>query len=127
MAIDAAADNDARMDMGALWLALRRRLLRILLVTAVLLAATYAALLFVPKSYDATAGILVESRDNVYTRPTSDSSGAGAPGADAFAAIISSHIEWIQSRDELLAVVRSEKLTDIPEVNGTARSSLNFL
>ncbi|MEO8882620.1 MAG: GumC family protein [Devosia sp.] len=127
MAIDAAADNDVRMDMGALWLALRRRLLRILLVTAVLLAATYAALLFVPKSYDATAGILVESRDNVYTRPTNDTTGVGAPSPDALAAIISSQIELIKSRDTLLAVVRSEKLTDIPEFNGTAKSSLSFL
>src|SRR5882757_8899042 len=122
MAIDAPAGDDARMDMRALGLALRRRLLRILLVTAVLLAATYAALLFVPKSYDSTAGILVESRDNVYTRPANDNSGSGAPGGDVLAALISSQIELIKSRDTLLAVVRSEKLTEIPEFNGTAKS-----
>jgi len=127
MALDAAGDDDARMDMRALWLALRRRLARIILVTAVLLAATYAALLFVPKSYDSTAGILVESRDNVYTRPANDTTGASQPGSDALGAIISSQIELIKSRDTLLAVVRSEKLTEIPEFNGTANSPLSSL
>ena len=65
--------------MGALWSALGRRWLRIVLVTALLLGATYALLLFVPKSYESTASILVENRDSAYTRPANDASSDAPP------------------------------------------------
>ncbi|HTJ59419.1 MAG TPA: Wzz/FepE/Etk N-terminal domain-containing protein [Devosiaceae bacterium] len=127
MAIESPLDGDARMDMRALWLALRRRLVRVVLVTVLLFAAAYAALLFVPKSFQATSGILVENRDSVYTRPANDPAGASAPSADDLGALISSQMELVKSRDTLLDVVDAEKLTQVPEFNGSAKSPLGFL
>src|SRR6185437_2724266 len=106
MAIDSASDADVKMDMHALRLAVRRRLLRILIVTAILLGATYAVLLFVPKSYDSTASIMVESRSSAYTRPANDNSGS-APSSESLDSLVSSQIELVKSRDTLLAVVRT--------------------
>jgi succinoglycan biosynthesis transport protein ExoP len=127
MAYDSAADNDVRMDMGALWFAIRRRWLRILLVTAVLAGGAYALLLFVPKSYDSTASILVENRDSVYTRPANEPAGSTTLSADDLSTIISSQMQLIQSRDTLLDVVRSQKLAAVPEFNATGSSPFGFL
>ena len=127
MTVESLTENDVRMDMGALWSAIRRRWLRVLLVTIVVLAGTYALLLFVPKSYEATASLLVENRDSVYTRPANDTSGSGAFSADELSSIISSPMQLAQSRDTLLDVVRSQKLASVPEFNGTASSPFNFI
>src|SRR5690348_14410624 len=99
MAIESADGGDARVDMTALWAALRRRLVRILVVTILLLAATYAVLLFVPKSYDATAGILVENRDNAYTQPANSTANSSGTSPQDLSAVISSEIQLIQSPD----------------------------
>lgn len=126
MAIESPVDTDTKMDMAALWRALRQRWLRIVLVTAVLVAGAYALLLFVPKSYDATASILVENRDSVYTQPAS--TGLGAQGAAVSPdSLISSQIELVKSPDTLLPVVRELKLTEVPEFNGKSGSPLGFL
>ncbi len=127
MAVESVADDDVRMDMGALWFAIRRRWLRIALVTILLLAATYALLLFVPKSYESTASLLVENRDSVYTRPANDNSGSTAFSADELNSIISSQMQLAQSRDTLLDVVRSQNLAADPEFNGSAGSPFAFI
>ena len=124
MAIESPVDSDVRMDMGALWGAIRRRLLRIVLVTAILLAGTYALLLFVPKSYESTSSILVENRDSAYTQPAVGGASAGATQSPA--SMISSQIELVKSRDTLLDVVRSQNLTQVPEFNGTKKSPLDI-
>jgi len=110
--------------MGALWGAIRRRLPRIILLTLLALGAVYALLMFVPKSYESTAGILVESRESAYTQPAIQGAVAGAiPSPDS---MISSQIELIKSRDTLLDVVRSLNLAQVPEFNGTTKSSLDI-
>ncbi|MDR3470213.1 MAG: GumC family protein [Devosia sp.] len=126
MALESTADDDARIDMRALWAAIGRRWLRILLVTVVLLCGTYAVLLFVPKSYESTSGILVESRDSAFTRPANDNSNTSSSGAtETIDSIVSSQIELVKSRDTLLSVVHAENLTQVPEFNGTASSPFN--
>jgi uncharacterized protein involved in exopolysaccharide biosynthesis len=127
MSIESAADGDVKMDMRALWLAIRRRLLRIIVVTAVLLAATYAALLFVPRSYESTSSILVEDRNSAYTRPANDNSSEPVASSESLDSLVSSQIELVKSRDTLLAVVRTENLTQVPEFNGTASSPFGLL
>lgn len=127
MAIDSMDGSDARMDMGALWAALGRRWLRILLVTVLLLAATYAVLLFVPKSYESTAGILVENRSNAYTQPATATTTSNDMSPQDLDALISSEIQLIQSPDTLLPVVRSLNLASVPEFNGTANSPFGAL
>jgi uncharacterized protein involved in exopolysaccharide biosynthesis len=113
------------MDVRAMLAAVWDRKVRIVTVTLILLALTYGILMFVPKMYESTAGILVEPRDNVYTRASGDTSSnlEAATGDNA----ISSQIELIQSRDTLLSVIDSEHLRDIPEFTQGSSSPLTFV
>ena len=67
MTLESPADGETRIDIGVVLAAVWARKLRIILVTLLLLAATYAVLLFVPKMYESSAGILVEPRGSAYT------------------------------------------------------------
>jgi succinoglycan biosynthesis transport protein ExoP len=125
MAIESPGEEVVRMDIKALRQAVGRRWLRILIVTLVLLGGTYFLLQLVPKSYESSSSILVESRDSAYTQPT----GGGASGTVAASpdAMISSQIELVKSRDTLIDVVRSLKLAQVPEFNGHGKSLLGSL
>jgi polysaccharide biosynthesis transport protein len=113
----AAFDPDtARIDIGTLVGAIWRRKWRILLVTVVLMALTYAILLFVPKMYESSASILVESRDSTFLRASDDTgSSSGDSVSDDMA--IASQVELVQSRDTLLSVIDSTGLRSEPEFN----------
>ena len=116
--------EDVKMDMSALVVAIATRWLKIALVTALLVVGAFVILKFVPKQYESSASILVESRENAFTRATNDvlaRSGAADPSA------ISSQIELIKSRDTLLQVIETEGLRDIAEFNGRSRSPLNLI
>ena len=67
MAIESPMTSDVKMDLRALVRSILRRLVRIVVVTAVLVGAAYFVLRDVPKSYESTASILVAPRDNSYT------------------------------------------------------------
>jgi uncharacterized protein involved in exopolysaccharide biosynthesis len=94
--------EDLRMDVGALLGAVLSRWLRIFLVTAALLVGVAGLLMFVPRVYESSASLLVEPRDNVYTRAANESA-ATDNGVNADA-LMSSQIELIKSRDLLLEV-----------------------
>jgi uncharacterized protein involved in exopolysaccharide biosynthesis len=111
------ADDDMRMDAAGLMRAVVARLPRIVLVTVLLLAATFAVLIFIPKVYESSASLLVEARDSTYTRSVGDTGTSSAAGVTA-EALISSQIELIKSRDLLLEVVDSQKLRSVPEFSG---------
>lgn len=116
--------EDQRIEIGALLGAVLDRWLRVAIVTLVLLGATFAILLFVPKLYESTAGLLVEQRNNVTTtRTEGGSSGPTIP----VEAMMSSQIELIKSRDTLLAVVDSENLRSESEFTGVGMSPLSFI
>ncbi len=112
--------DDLRMDMGALFFAIAKRLPRILIVTAILLVATYFILQIVPKKYVSSASILVESRESVFTRATNDNSSSSASIVDP--TVIASHAALIKSRDTIARVVENEGLRDIAELNGSKKS-----
>lgn len=96
--------------------------LRIALVTIGLCVATYLLLSLVPKTYESSASILVEQRDNVFTRATNDT---GANNTVVDSVVMSSQVELIQSSETLLQVVRSLNLGQVPEFNGTSTSPLD--
>jgi len=108
--------RDARIDVAAVFSAVGRRLPRIIIVTLVVLAATFLILMLMPRLYESSASILVEPRANAYTRaaneqaPTSFASDAG---------VVSSQIELIKSRDTLLGVIDKLDLRSKPEFNGS--------
>lgn len=111
--------SDARIDVGAVISAVVRKLPRIILVTAVLLAATFVYLMFQPRLYESSASILVEPRSNIYSRSTNEQAPALTAGT---AGVVSSQIELIKSRDTLLTVIDRLDLRSVPEFNGASAS-----
>lgn len=125
MSSDFERADDMRMDVGALIAAVLSRGLRILLVTVLLLVASAAVLLFIPKSYESSASLLVEPRSNIYTRAAMDvTSGGNVVNTEA---LMSSQIELIKSRDLLLEVVDSENLRSVPEFSNAGFSPIGFV
>lgn len=116
MTFESQAVRDARIDVSAVLGAVARRMPRIILVTVLLLAATFVYLMFQPRLYESSASILVEPRSNIYTRSANEQ----APALNASTAgVISSQIELIKSRDTLLTVIDRLDLRSEPEFNGT--------
>lgn len=89
------------------------RVLRIVLVTALALAATAGVLALVPKSYESSAGLLVAAQ--------------GEAGAADFDAVMSNRAELITSRELLLEVVDAENLRSVPEFAETGFAPLTLL
>jgi polysaccharide biosynthesis transport protein len=116
MAFESQMARDARIDVGAVLGAVVRRLPRVVIVTAALLAAALVLTMFMPRLYESSASILVEPRSNVYTRSTGEQAQT-TPSADA--GVVSSQIELLKSRDTLLTVVDKLDLRSVPEFNGT--------
>jgi succinoglycan biosynthesis transport protein ExoP len=127
MSVESAPAEDLRMDVGALFGALWSRLLRIILVTALLLAATFGILMFVPKLYESSASLLVEDRSSSFTQAAGATPATAAGGGITIDAMLSSQIELVKSRDTLLAVMDTEKLRSVPEFNGSAINPLTML
>jgi polysaccharide biosynthesis transport protein len=124
-AIDATPE-DQRIELGALFGALLSRWLRILIVTLVALGLTYAILLFLPKMYESTAGLLVEQRTNAATTAVGQQSASQVPSIPV-EAMMSSQIELIKSRDLLLQVIDSENLRSEPEFTGVGFSPFSLV
>lgn len=116
MAFESQAVRDARIDVGAVLGAVVKRLPRIILVTALLLGATFAILMFMPRLYESSASILVEPRSNVYIRAANEQAPSLTGGE---AGVVSSQIELIKSRDTLLKVIDQLDLRSVPEFNGS--------
>jgi succinoglycan biosynthesis transport protein ExoP len=125
MSVESAPAEDLRMDVGALFGALWARMLRIIIVTALILAATFGILMLLPKLYESSASLLVEDRTSSFTQSaaTATPSGSGI----TIDALMSSQIELVKSRDTLLAVIDTEKLRSVPEFNGSAVNPMTML
>ncbi|MCF6344817.1 MAG: Wzz/FepE/Etk N-terminal domain-containing protein, partial [Devosiaceae bacterium] len=115
---------ETRMDMGALFAAIFRRLPRILIVTALFLIGTYFLLNLVPAKYRSSASILVESRESVFTR-ANNATQPRQSGLDP--SYVPSQIELIRSRDTLMKVIEKENLRDVAEFNGANTSLLGTI
>ena len=115
MTVESPEARDARIDVGAVLGAVVQRLPRIILVTLVLLAATFALLMFMPRLYESSASILVEPRGNALSRATNEQAPSLSGGE---AGVVSSQIELLKSRDTLLPVIDRLDLRSVPEFNG---------
>lgn len=124
MTDESTQSADLRMDMGTLFGDILSRWLRILVVTVLVLGATFAVLLFVPRMYESTAGLLVEERANVLTGAPAERAAGDSIPADA---MMASQIELIKSRDTLLSVIDSENLRSVPELTGAGFSPARLL
>ncbi|KKC36653.1 hypothetical protein WH87_13510 [Devosia epidermidihirudinis] len=117
MVYESQAVRDARIDVGAVLGAVVKRLPRIILVTLLLLAATFVVLMFQPRLYESSASILVEPRSSVFTRASGEQPPSLTGGE---AGVVSSQIELLKSRDTLLRVIDQLDLRSVPEFNGSA-------
>lgn len=90
MSVELAPAEDLRMDVRALFGALWARLLRIILVTALLLAATFVILMFVPKLYESSASLLVEDRSSTFTQAAGTTATSPTGGGITIDALMSS-------------------------------------
>ncbi|SMQ63112.1 Uncharacterized protein involved in exopolysaccharide biosynthesis [Devosia lucknowensis] len=115
MTYESPASADARIDVGALFSAIVRKLPRIVLVTLALLVATFVVLMFQPRLYESSASILVEPRSNPYVRASNEQ--APSPSASEVG-VVSSQIELLKSRDTLLGVIDRLDLRSVSEFNG---------
>lgn len=106
---------DASIDIGIVLGAVLKRAVRIMLVTLILCALAFAMLLFVPRLYESSAGLLIEPRTNSFTRATNDPLGSAAIIDEA---TVASQIELIKSRDTIVAVIEEAGLRDVPEFAG---------
>jgi uncharacterized protein involved in exopolysaccharide biosynthesis len=113
-----------RVDLSALLGAVLSRWLRILLVTVLLLGATFAVLLFVPKLYESSASLLVEQRSNAFTRAATEQQTLNTVTIDAQ---MSSQIELIRSRDNLRVVIDELNLAGVREFSGAGFSPVDFV
>jgi uncharacterized protein involved in exopolysaccharide biosynthesis len=125
MSVVESRAEDMRMDLGALLGAVLSRWLRVLLVTVLLLGATFAVLMFVPKLYESSAGILVEQRSNAFTRSANEQ--ASSSSSITQDSLMSSQIELIKSRDNLLTVIDQLNLRDVREFSGVGFSPVTFV
>lgn len=124
MSYESQAMLDARIDFGAVLGAVVQRLPRIILLTLLLLAATFAILMFMPRMYESSASILVEPRSNVYIRAENEQAPALTGGE---AGVVSSQIALIKSRDTLLKVIDQLDLRSVPEFNGSGSGGFSPL
>lgn len=124
MSVSESRADDLRIDVRALLGAVLSRWLRVVLVTVLLLGATFAVLMLLPKLYESSASVLVEQRSNAFTRAANEQPSSNAITIDA---MVSSQIELIKSRDNLRVVIEELKLADIREFSGAGFSPGNLL
>ncbi|MBI4922785.1 MAG: GumC family protein [Devosia nanyangense] len=126
MTVESTPAEDLRMDAGALMGALWARAIRIVVVTALLVVATFALLLFVPKQYESVASLLVEDRTSSFTQTATTQTPTTNSGI-TIDALMSSQVELVKSRDTLLAVVDTLNLRSVAEFNGAAANPLTMI
>jgi hypothetical protein len=115
--------DDVRIDLAALARAVLSRWLRILLVTAALVGATFVILLFMPRMYESSASLLIAPRENAFMR-TVEGGSAGPAGPAALESLVSSQIELIKSRDTLMVAIDEQNLRSVPELTGAGASPM---
>jgi uncharacterized protein involved in exopolysaccharide biosynthesis len=125
MTVEAAPAEDLRIDVRALFGAVWARAPRIVIVSVLLVVATFVVMMFVPKQYESSAGILVEDRSSSFTQVASLTTTSGNSGI-TIDALMSSQIELIKSRDTLLAVIDQLNLRSVPEFNGGGSNPLTL-
>ncbi|MDX6807088.1 exopolysaccharide transport family protein [Terrihabitans rhizophilus] len=113
--------SPAEIDLGGIGRALWRRKLLILGPTIlVAIGATLFARTLVPQ-YRSEALVLVESKENAYTRPAGAERDPQTAAADELA--VQSQVQLLRSRDLALSVVEELDLKNVPEFGGSSEMS----
>lgn len=110
------------IDVSALWQAVKRNRLRLLVAVLAAGAVTYAVLSAMAPLYRSSAQIILSRDASIYTRPRAEQQ----PAAESLKIDqdeIASQVEVIQSADALQRIITSLQLSKRPEFNSALRSA----
>ncbi|MGY8709565.1 exopolysaccharide transport family protein [Bradyrhizobium sp. 18BD] len=108
-----AAVESGDIDLHALGGALARKRGWIIVPTVLALVASIAAVNFVTPRYKSESRILIDGRENVFLRPSSDRSTEERQALDAEA--VTSQVQLVLSRDLAREIIKKNKLAERPE------------
>ncbi|WFU37863.1 exopolysaccharide transport family protein [Bradyrhizobium sp. CB82] len=101
------------IDLHALGAALNRRRSVLIVPTALALVLALAGVNLVTPRYKSEARILIDGRENVFLRPSSDRSTEERQALDAEA--VTSQVQLVLSRDLAREIIKKNKLAERPE------------
>ncbi|GLR84896.1 GumC family protein [Bradyrhizobium iriomotense] len=107
------------IDLHALGAALKRRRSFIIVPTVLALVLALAGVNLVTPRYKSEARILIDGRENVFLRPTSDRSTEERQALDAEA--VTSQVQLVLSRDLAREIIKKNKLAELPEFDPVLR------
>ncbi|MCP3470353.1 exopolysaccharide transport family protein [Bradyrhizobium sp. CCGUVB1N3] len=107
------------IDLHALGAALKRRRRFIMVPTVLALVLALAGVNLVTPRYKSEARILIDGRENVFLRPTSDRSTEERQALDAEA--VTSQVQLVLSRDLAREIIKKNKLAELPEFDPVLR------
>jgi uncharacterized protein involved in exopolysaccharide biosynthesis len=117
--------EDVSFNTHHLFVAIFKALPKMLVITALLCAMTYAWLSFSAKEYSAEASVLLEPRSDSFAEGAATRGGINQAAVDN--AAISSQIQLLKSRETLLSVVDKLELRSNPEFVGSKSSPLSLI
>ncbi|MGY8681652.1 exopolysaccharide transport family protein [Bradyrhizobium sp. UFLA05-153] len=115
----AAQAESGDIDLHALGAALKRRRGFIIAPTMLALVLGLAGVNLVTPRYKSEARILIDGRENVFLRPTSDRSTEERQALDAEA--VTSQVQLVLSRDLAREIIKKNKLAQLPEFDPVLR------
>lgn len=110
------------LDLGALWRSVGTRKHWIIGPTMLALVISFASVNLITPRFTGEARLLLENRDNFYTRPTQDQTSAQQIDSEA----VQSQVQLIMSRDLAREAVKRAGLVGNPEFDPSA-TTLNAL
>jgi uncharacterized protein involved in exopolysaccharide biosynthesis len=112
-AVRPVATESGDLDLHALGGALARKRGWIIVPTILVLVASVAGVNLVTPRYKSESRILIDGRENVFLRPSSDRSTEERQALDAEA--VTSQVQLVLSRDLAREIIRKNKLAERPE------------
>jgi uncharacterized protein involved in exopolysaccharide biosynthesis len=106
------------IDLRAIWQALVRKRMWVIVPTVLALALSLVAVNLITPRYKSEARILIEGRDNVFLRPTGErAEERGSLDAEA----VTSQVQLLLSRDLARRVINENRLAELPEFDPVLR------
>ncbi|WP_169196107.1 GumC family protein [Devosia sp. MC1541] len=124
MVYESPVIDDGRINVAGLLSAVGRKLPRIIAVTLALLAVTFVILMFVPRTYEGTAAVLVEPRQSASGQNSGDA--RLSMFATNPAGVVASQIQLIKSPDTLMRVIDELDLRSVPEFSGAEEGGFDL-
>lgn len=114
----AASPELGDVDLRAIWQALVRKRMWVIVPTALAFALSLLAVNMMTPRYKSEARILIDGRENVFLRPNGErSEERGSLDAEA----VTSQVQLLLSRDLAREVIKANKLAELPEFDPVLR------